>query len=138
MKNSELIAKLQEYPADMEVAVFDWQQNGYDDTGDGSLVGIHPDFEIDRVNSDDEIEAFKELYPDEPQLKPWIALLFVNHDYDEDVIALRNKENYVSRSCRVCGCTDADCSQCIQKTGKPCHWVEEDLCSACQGLIILP
>jgi hypothetical protein len=33
--------------------------------------------------------------------------------------------------CRVCGCTDNDCRQCIEKTGQPCHWVEEDLCSAC-------
>jgi hypothetical protein len=37
------------------------------------------------------------------------------------------------RRCRVCGCTDDDCRQCIEKTGHPCHWVEEDLCSACEG-----
>jgi hypothetical protein len=36
-----------------------------------------------------------------------------------------------TRKCRVCGCTDDDCRQCIEKTGSPCHWVEEDLCSAC-------
>ena len=35
------------------------------------------------------------------------------------------------RRCRVCGCTDDDCRQCIAKTGAPCHWVEKDLCSAC-------
>lgn len=35
------------------------------------------------------------------------------------------------RRCRVCECTDDDCSGCIQRTGKPCHWVTEDLCSAC-------
>ncbi len=35
------------------------------------------------------------------------------------------------RSCRVCGCTDDDCRQCIARTGRPCHWVEPDLCSAC-------
>lgn len=35
------------------------------------------------------------------------------------------------RSCRECGCTDADCSGCIARTGKPCTWVEADLCSAC-------
>lgn len=35
------------------------------------------------------------------------------------------------RRCRVCGCTDDDCSQCIEKTGEACHWVEDDLCSAC-------
>lgn len=36
------------------------------------------------------------------------------------------------RRCRVCGCTQEDCSQCIEKTGHPCTWVEEDLCSACE------
>lgn len=35
------------------------------------------------------------------------------------------------RACRVCGCTDDDCSQCIEATGEPCHWVEKDLCSRC-------
>lgn len=35
------------------------------------------------------------------------------------------------RACRVCGCTQNDCRQCIEKTGSPCSWVEPDLCSAC-------
>jgi hypothetical protein len=37
------------------------------------------------------------------------------------------------RRCRVCGCDDDDCRQCIAKTGGPCAWVEGewDLCSAC-------
>lgn len=35
------------------------------------------------------------------------------------------------RTCRVCGCTDNDCRQCIEKTGHPCYWVENNLCSAC-------
>ncbi|WP_426624518.1 hypothetical protein ACPPVW_18505 [Leifsonia sp. McL0607] len=37
------------------------------------------------------------------------------------------------RACRVCGCTDADCSGCIERTGEPCSWVsrEDDLCTAC-------
>jgi hypothetical protein len=38
------------------------------------------------------------------------------------------------RRCRVCGCTDDDCSGCIERTGVPCHWVKEDLCSACANL----
>ena len=28
------------------------------------------------------------------------------------------------RACRVCGCTDADCSGCVERTGHPCWWVE--------------
>jgi hypothetical protein len=40
--------------------------------------------------------------------------------------------NTTQRACRVCKCTDSDCRQCIAKTGQPCYWVEEDLCSACE------
>jgi len=36
-----------------------------------------------------------------------------------------------ARACRVCGCTDADCRDCIARSGSPCHWVGADLCSAC-------
>lgn len=42
-----------------------------------------------------------------------------------------NRADAKVKSCRICGCTDHDCRQCIAKTGSPCHWVEEDLCSAC-------
>ncbi|MDR1177242.1 MAG: hypothetical protein LBK64_00295, partial [Spirochaetaceae bacterium] len=35
------------------------------------------------------------------------------------------------RKCRVCGCTENDCRLCIEKTGAPCFWIEDDLCSAC-------
>lgn len=37
----------------------------------------------------------------------------------------------LERRCRVCGCTQEDCSQCIARTGSPCSWVQKDLCSAC-------
>ena len=33
--------------------------------------------------------------------------------------------------CKICGCTDYSCPQCIEKTGQPCYWVEKNLCSAC-------
>lgn len=33
--------------------------------------------------------------------------------------------------CQVCGCTDEDCSQCVELTGRPCVWSADDLCSAC-------
>lgn len=35
------------------------------------------------------------------------------------------------RRCRRCGCSDDDCRDCIARTGRPCYWVEDDLCSAC-------
>ena len=43
------------------------------------------------------------------------------------------KEN---QKCRICGCTDGDCRQCMEKTGTPCHWVEDDLCSACKTVVV--
>ena len=42
------------------------------------------------------------------------------------------------RKCRVCGCTDDDCRQCVEKTGEPCTWVEEDLCSVCEAEELAP
>ena len=44
--------------------------------------------------------------------------------------------NEEKRKCRVCGCTDDDCLQCIEKTGLRCHWVEDDLCSACKTTVV--
>jgi len=35
--------------------------------------------------------------------------------------------------CQVCGCTDEDCTDCVDRTGEPCAWVEPALCSACVG-----
>jgi hypothetical protein len=37
----------------------------------------------------------------------------------------------LARKCRRCGCTDDNCSLCIRRTGKPCYWVSDNLCSAC-------
>ena len=42
-----------------------------------------------------------------------------------------NLEQQLPKSCRVCGCTEDDCRQCVEKTGHACRWVEPDLCSAC-------
>lgn len=35
--------------------------------------------------------------------------------------------------CRVCGCTNGDCRQCIAASGQPCHWVAPYLCSRCHA-----
>jgi len=42
------------------------------------------------------------------------------------------------RRCRECGCSDDDCRQCIERTGRPCHWVDADLCSACVAMELSP
>lgn len=35
------------------------------------------------------------------------------------------------QTCRVCGCTEENCIQCVAITGSACSWVGEDICSAC-------
>lgn len=52
----------------------------------------------------------------------------------EAVEAMNAGNPIAAMRCRVCGCTDDDCSGCIERTGRPCSWVERDLCSACVGL----
>ena len=42
--------------------------------------------------------------------------------------------------CVICGCTEDKCQQCIERTGEPCSWANEErrLCTACvSGLLQL-
>ncbi len=36
-----------------------------------------------------------------------------------------------TQKCKKCGCTDNNCTQCIEVQGKPCYWITNDLCSRC-------
>jgi hypothetical protein len=38
--------------------------------------------------------------------------------------------------CQYCGCTDYDCSQCVEAQGHPCCWIDGDhtICSRCESL----
>lgn len=54
-----------------------------------------------------------------------------HHSIDKALAAMTREAH--PQKCRVCGCVDEDCRQCIEKTGQPCYWVEPDLCSACDG-----
>jgi DUF3102 family protein len=42
------------------------------------------------------------------------------------------------RTCRVCGCTEADCRRCVERAGAPCVWIGPDLCSACAKPVRVP
>ncbi|WP_417365961.1 hypothetical protein [Flavobacterium beibuense] len=58
-------------------------------------------------------------------------------DYSKSLsVTVLDAEDFVTEaeivtSCRVCGCTDKNCTGCIERTGDSCYWVENDLCSAC-------
>lgn len=123
MKKSELIAKLQAIPGDPEVAILDLLKNAYLDEGEGAYEGIYNEIGIEVINT-------IELPADHPAvidgMLPWLALTFKNEEYEN-----QDEDLDILRTCRICGCTDRDCRQCIEKTGSPCSWVAEDLCSAC-------
>lgn len=59
---------------------------------------------------------------------PIVHLKDLGYETDVRSFEVEVIENNV---CRECGCTDDDCSGCIERTGEPCSWIEEDLCSAC-------
>lgn len=77
-----------------------------------------PSYEFAQV--EDSCEVIVRPAPDGPALA-FVVEGSMEPTYDAAPIAC----------CRVCGCTENDCSQCIEKTGDACHWVEDDLCSAC-------
>ena len=39
-------------------------------------------------------------------------------------------EELGERECRACGCSQFNA--CVSEAGIPCHWIEADLCSACE------
>lgn len=86
-------------------------------------------FEIEHVEYDHESGAFlvqhdPTLYgPDLQGEADWLRGQLMAHGFSY-------REPSYGRSCRVCGCTDD--RACVDPvTGEPCHWVEDDLCSAC-------
>jgi len=38
---------------------------------------------------------------------------------------------FEERICYNCGCTESNCEACIKRTGQPCFWLDQNLCSAC-------
>lgn len=52
----------------------------------------------------------------------------VVNGYTETLAAGHLGNKLGRRRCRICGCTD---DRACVTDGVPCHWVEDDLCSAC-------
>lgn len=51
-------------------------------------------------------------------------------------IAGDNAAITLAGECAICGCTEADCRNCIARTGEPCHWLTPSLCSACEPVTV--
>lgn len=109
---------------------------GIANTEDGLCLAYIQDTDLDaEVSSGNMDEMYAVLTNKHQELKlvaAWLdtALNIVRTD-TEDEVDIHSAST--EQTCRVCKCTQTDCGQCIEKTGKPCDWVEEDLCSACQG-----
>ena len=84
MKVSELIKKLQEFPQELEVRIFDWRKNLSEDLGDGSYAGIYDiDVSMDELTQDEK-ECYKEFHNKE--FIPFVQLTFESDDYSEEGI----------------------------------------------------
>ena len=55
-------------------------------------------------------------------------------DVCEFPLNLQNAVDPDVQTCRVCGCTNDDCSQCIKALGHACHWVAPNLCGRCEDM----
>jgi len=76
MKIGKLVEELSKFPEDLDVNLFDWKQNMFDDSGDGSSSGIYPEFQIGLIGDE---------YLQEDQ-EDWIAISFDSDDYDNDAM----------------------------------------------------
>lgn len=81
MTVAELIKKLQEYPENTEVKIFDWRKNLNSDSGDGSSSGIY-DFKVDMETLDDEEKSFFHEFHGKDHI-PFVELTFDNEDYTQ-------------------------------------------------------
>lgn len=91
--------------------------------------------------TNEQADKIRQLRKQKVKIKSLAALFSVSIATIETIIYNKSykfertdkPENFIIQRCKVCGCTDEDCWQCIEKTGQPCHWIGENLCSACAG-----
>ena len=98
-------------------------------TGWGCLVCGLPNDGAIAVVCDNCLEAETEILEvchGHPHEGRRMALSVINEPFEHDPA-----KHEIMRRCIVCGCTDRDCSGCVERTDEPCYWVESDLCSAC-------
>lgn len=99
------------------------------ETADGVVVAVDLDGTVHRAKPEatDSHADEEDLSDDELEQ----AAREIRADIDAEIAE-------IGAACRVCGCTDWDCTQCIERTGVPCSWVKSDLCSACVPLTEIP
>ena len=74
MKKEKLIEELQKLPNGIEICVFDWRKNLNNDCGEGSGIGIYPDFKIELMDKS-QVKKGSKIFA---------TLNIKNDDYNED------------------------------------------------------
>lgn len=75
MKNSELIAKLQQLPQDLDVCIYDVKKNEADASEEPSEVGVYTSFSVSVAHSEEDMEQMKQDF-EHLELENFIALEF--------------------------------------------------------------
>lgn len=86
--------------------------------------------DITPVNADDWCKLFQKL-EERPSPATSAYELALSSVLGRVAVQEQATEVHVQPACRVCGCTEDNCEQCIEAQGFPCSWVEVDLCSRC-------
>lgn len=123
----------------------EWHLDG-DDVPMGKAICIVNVLDCRPMTKEDEPGACCRLYDGAwawelelvQSVKPFNVLGKLRFFEVEDSLVAAHRHEYGCdcevQECRICGCTDYDCQDCIERTGDACTWAEEDLCSACVDL----
>lgn len=68
---------------------------------------------------------------DSDNYRIWLETAAEHNPVAKRLLELESAPVFDVRACRVCGCTEDDCSGCVARTGEACSWAEPDLCTAC-------
>jgi hypothetical protein len=87
------------------------------------------------MSDDSSFPRFVAAHAEEEELNALIPLITEQKDKPLGRLALRIVAASLTQpgTCMICECTEDDCRECIERTGLPCSWVNENrtLCSAC-------
>lgn len=70
MTKGEFFKKIENYPDDMEIVIFDWKKNFHNASEEQNGIGVYSEFEVHAESAENETI--------------FIALMFDNEEYNED------------------------------------------------------
>lgn len=83
------------------------------------------------ILSDDLEDSKLTVAPAEGSVTDLEAEFYFRHAHELEALVDQLLATPHLGKCGRCGCTDDNCSGCVERSGQPCHWVAPNLCSAC-------